>query len=117
MTTTIPTPAAPAALQRSLHGLLDNRAVDRLEAELRSFGPLHGVELDASRLSGLDPVAATRLFLLCERLERLHECPVLLTRLPQPIRRQLRFHPLLAFLPTEDGLFRDPFASGTPSSR
>jgi hypothetical protein len=117
MTTTTPPPAAPAALQRSLHGLLDNPAVDRLEAELRRLGPLPAVELDAAGLTDIDPVAATRLFLLCERLERTHDCTVQLARLPHPIRRRLRFHPLLAFLPTEDGLFRDPFASDAPSGR
>jgi anti-anti-sigma regulatory factor len=112
-------PPAPSAVHHArLAGALTGAEVDRLRAELATLPETaREVVVDAAALTEVEPVAAARLLHLCEQLERRRRCAVRLAGLPPRLAHRLRLHPLLAFVPREDALFRDPFASGAPSRR
>lgn len=113
MTTTTP-------LQLTIDGTLDNPMVDRLQARITDAPrDTRQVLIDAAGLTDIDPVAAARLWLFCDRSERLRRRRIRIARLPAALVRRLSRHPLRPFLLEEDEreLFGDPFASLAPSER
>jgi anti-anti-sigma regulatory factor len=112
-------PSPPTAIHHTrLVGALSGVAVDQLQRELTELPETpRQIVLDATAVTEVDPVAAARLLFLCEQLERRRHYAVRLTGLAPALVRRLRLHPLLAFVPREDALFRDPFATLAPSRR
>lgn len=125
MTSTIPLdasaaaqPTAPATLLLHLDGPLDGAAVDRIDAELaRASSAVRAVRIDAAGATELEPVATARLWLICQRWERIQRRAIRITGLSPATRRRLRLHPLLGFVSGEEELFEDPFATFRPSER
>lgn len=105
-------------LQLALSGPLTNQLVDRLEATITGAPPeTREVTVDAAGVTELDPVAAARLWLFCDRSEHLGRRRVRIERLSTALVRRLTRHPLRHHLIPDEAIFGDPFASLLPSER
>lgn len=108
----------PATLLIRLKGGIDGQTVDDLRRAIeRAPATAREVTLDCGGLTGIDPVGAARLWLLCMSAPRSFGRSVSLSHFPTALARQLRLHPLLSFAPSEDAIFQDPFARMAPSER
>ena len=109
----------PPPLRRlTMDGPLSNALVDRIQAVITASAPeTREFVLEARGITGLDPVAAARLWLFCDRGETSGRRRVRIESLAPEIARRLRRHPLRLFLTHDEAVFDDPFASLAPSTR
>lgn len=110
--------AAPTSLVIRLRGRIDGQIVDDVRRAIeRAPREALDVTLDCAGVSGIDPVGAARLWLLCLNAPASFGRKVTLADLPLRLARRMRTHPLLAFVPSEDAMFEDPFGRLAPSDR
>ncbi|MGH7702894.1 MAG: STAS domain-containing protein [Gemmatimonadales bacterium] len=101
-----------------VRGPLDSVAVAQLRRRIAQ-GPADTsvVLVDCTAVSSIDAVGAVLLWRLCQEVEREAGRRVRVIELPCRFASRLRHHPLLQYAPSEDDLFRDPFALPIPSGR
>lgn len=102
------TPDSRPAATLVLRGPLDTTAVSWLLDRMSILPDLDQVMLDCSGVSSVDPVGATRLWMVGQRLEEAGR-KLRVLALPERFLRRLRLHPLLRFAEHEDPVFTDPF--------
>ena len=101
-----------------LRPVIDGAGVDRLR---RALGRLviapRVFRVACDRVTALDPVGVSLLWLLCHNLEESVGTRIQLTGLEARLALKLRSHPLQDFLSTGEEIFSDPFAFALESGR
>lgn len=109
---------APGRLRLTVAGALSNLMVDQIQAIITSApADARDVVLEAGGLTDLDPVAAARLWLFCDRSGQARRRRVRIEALPPALARRLHRHPLRAYLGADEAIFSDPFAVPAASER
>jgi hypothetical protein len=112
------TDTAPISRRLAVDGPLSNALVDRIQAIVTAAAPeTREFSIDAAGVTEIDPVAAARLWLFCDRSDAARRRRMRIVGLSAQLLRSLSRHPLRAFVSCDEALFDDPFASLAPSTR
>lgn len=108
----------PAHLLVAVRGIVDSGIVDHIEGAVAGVtARVRDLSLHFGGATAIDPVAAARLWLLCQEAAARRGWGVQIVGVAESLARALRNHPLRDFLDIDDLLFTDPFRRGAPSGR